>query len=522
MVAAPPPPEAPLTEPVSWAPVTVPVPPDEVAEWGAPPESPPGSDGSPTGGTKRWLVVLLVVALVASVAGVAGWKLTRSDAPSFPSTWDPQVTDLVEFVERERDLRFRHPVHVDFLPEAEFRELVTGEESDLSTEDRQDMEAIAGMLRALGLVDGDVDLFQAVNQLTGEGILAFYDLEAKRIRVRGTELTVKMRATLVHELTHVLQDQVFDLGRDFPVEAQNETFQPVYEGDAERVQSAWVATLSDAELAQYEEDAAAESDAIDITGVPEALSVFFGAPYQLGQPFIELLVKTGGERAVDEVLESPPSSDAQLFDPFRYLLDGGPAIVDVPKLAKGEKRTDDGPFGAFGLFMVLAQRLDAHQALSVADAWGGDAYVSFERDGRHCVRAAFTGKDTAGTATIADALETWAAALPNGNASVVRDAGLIELNSCDPGSAATTPEPGRLSSALNLPVFRSYLGIGILDVVDSKELARCSANYLVNSFSSSELETFMIEGPDDAFFQRSFEAGQACAASSGQPVSTRS
>jgi hypothetical protein len=496
------------------APVVTPVAPDLEPEAVPPPWSPPGTDGSPAGPTRRWLIVGLVVALVASVAGVAGWKLTRPDGPSFPSAWDPRVTDLVDFVEREHDLRFRHPVHVDFLPEAEFRELVTGKESDLTAEDRQDIEAGAGMLRALGLVDSDVDLFKAVNQLTGEGTLAFYHLESKRIRVRGTELNIKMRGTLVHELTHALQDQVFDLQRDFTLEAQNETFPPVYEGDAERIQSAWVATLSEAELAQYGEDEAAEAEGIDVTGVPEAVSVFFSAPYQLGEPFIQLVVKAGGERAVDKVLESPPSSDAQLFDPFRYLFDDGPAIVDVPKLADGEQRTDDGPFGAFGLFMVLAQRLDAHQALAAVDAWGGDAYVSFQRGGRHCVRAAFTGEDRAGTARIGDALDAWVAAMPSGSASVVRDTDLIELNSCDPGSAATTPEPGRLSSALTLPIFRSYIGIGILEATDSKELARCSANYLVTSFSSAELEKIMSEGPSDLLFQRSVEAGKACAGSS--------
>ena len=42
---------------------------------------------------------------------------------------------------------------------------------------------------------------------------------------------------------------------------------------------------------------------------------------------------------------------------------------------------------------MLAQRIDPHVALRAADAWAGDAMVSFERQGRQCVRAAFAAKD---------------------------------------------------------------------------------------------------------------------------------
>ena len=42
--------------------------------------------------------------------------------------------------------------------------------------------------------------------------LAFYDPETERVTVRGTEVDPGLAVTLVHELTHVLQDQVFGIG----------------------------------------------------------------------------------------------------------------------------------------------------------------------------------------------------------------------------------------------------------------------------------------------------------------------
>ena len=66
-------------------------------------------------------------------------------------------------------------------------------------------------MRALGLLDHRVDLLEVVNDLQGGGVIGLYDEEDKRIRMRGEDLTPAVKATLVHELTHALQDQHYDL-----------------------------------------------------------------------------------------------------------------------------------------------------------------------------------------------------------------------------------------------------------------------------------------------------------------------
>ena len=71
------------------------------------------------------------------------------------------------------------------------------------------------MFRALGLIEGDVDLFDKSNELQGKGIIGFYSYDDERLRIRGTELTPDVECVLVHELTHALQDQNFDLGKRF-------------------------------------------------------------------------------------------------------------------------------------------------------------------------------------------------------------------------------------------------------------------------------------------------------------------
>ena len=110
------------------------------------------------------------------------------------------------------------------------------------------------MFRALGLIEGDVDLFDKFNELQGKGTIGFYSYEDERIRIRGTELTPAVESTLVHELTHALQDQNFDLGKRFEEldkaddansSAASDGFDALVEGDARRIEDKWRASLSD-------------------------------------------------------------------------------------------------------------------------------------------------------------------------------------------------------------------------------------------------------------------------------------
>ena len=146
-----------------------------------------------------------------AAAGTAYFFVIRDQGPPHPDSWDKRLQEYVDVVEKERGLDFEHPVYVDFLSDADFTKQVTADEKDLSADDRKEIEQFTGLFRALGLLEGDVDLFEQTNELNGAGIVGYYSYEDERIRVRGKELTPAVESTLVHELTHVLQDQRFDL-----------------------------------------------------------------------------------------------------------------------------------------------------------------------------------------------------------------------------------------------------------------------------------------------------------------------
>ena len=463
--------------------------------------------------SRPWPRVVLGVAVsVLLGAGVVAASVLDRVGPAHPEEWDPRVADLAAFVEEERGLAFDHPVFVDFLPEAAFRQAVTASEGDLTVEDRADLERGARLLRAMGLVQGSLDLLEATNQLSGEGVLAFYDPDRERITVRGTDVSVGVGATLVHELTHALQDQHFDLSRlgTSAADAQGGALLAVVEGDALRMEAAWTEQLGDPDLAALEVETAGKPDRSDLSGVPGPLVALFSAPYTLGRPLVDVLVAEDGQRGVDQALQDPPTSEEHLLDPFAYLEGEEPVPVVPPTVAPGDLEVDRGELGALMWFIVLAEHLDARQALDAVDGWGGGAFVVFERGARTCLRGAFRGGLPADTDQMAAALGDWVRAVPAA-ASVSRTGALVEVEACDPGAEAARGGGGGAEDALIYPVTRTYFAFDAIESGAPRPLARCIAGAFVRGFTTAELLALDTATADPVLLdERTRAASDAC------------
>lgn len=450
------------------------------------------------------------------VAGLAGVVVVRS-GPDHPDEWDPRVLDLVRFVERERGLEFRHPVHVEFLTRDEFAEEMTEDPSDVTAEDEEELEAIAAVFRALGLLEGDVDLFEEVNELTAQGTLGFYDYDRRRIVVAGTELTVGHEVTLVHELTHALQDQRFDLSLldEAETSGQESAYLALVEGDAVRIESGYLETLDDDELAEYEEELGGDIEEFEEEEFPSILVTLFAAPYDLGELLV-LLLESEGEEAIDEAFAEPPTTDEHLLDPWTFVEGDDALEVPVPDLEDGEDPVElggiaSGDLGALTWYLLLAERIDPHRALGAVDGWGGDAYVTFERDGRTCVRASFRGDRQRDTREMADALEDWAASMPPGATSVARGDDVVTFTSCDPGTEATAAGSGASENALLLPLTRTGISLGAVQEGAPRRVARCVAARIVDGLSLDQLvELLESETAPPVIEEQAAAAFEAC------------
>jgi hypothetical protein len=331
------------------------------------------------------------------------------------------VAEISAWVEEERGLEFEEDPVVELADEGDFQERLLAD----FDEDAEELQESEDELRALGLIDADVDFEAELRSLLGVGVLGFYDPETDELVVRAGDITPLARITIAHELVHALDDQHFDLDRpeydDDPSEVGS-GFGSLTEGNATVIDEAYRATLSD------EERDAADAEENELASgldpqIPLVLLQLLQLPYELGPVLVDAIVEEGGQEALDAAFEDPPTTSEQLLDPQRYL-DGEEAIEVPTPEAEGEV-IYDGSFGAVSLALVLG--VDPYG--EVIEGWGGDAYVLWRDGDQVCARATFVGDTDEDTEQMADALTSWAAGHPDAEVTPT-EGGLVTFTAC--------------------------------------------------------------------------------------------
>ncbi|MHB8661730.1 MAG: hypothetical protein ACYDH6_03490 [Acidimicrobiales bacterium] len=393
---------------------------------------------APTRAPRHLAAIAAGVAAACLVGGMLAAAAMVGRGSPWPSKWDPRVAAIASFDESHRHLRFAHPVPVEFLTDAAFRQKLAGTAAP-SAGDRADAQVVVEELRALGLASGSPDLISGSQALAGSDVLGFYDWRAKKVWVRGTVLTPYVRVVLAHELTHVLQDQNFGLKRSG--DDAGAAYTALIEADAVRIEGLYRKSLSAADQAieSGEERALGAPVQQAAAPVPAALVEGQQFPYQLGPHFVAALIDAKGEAGLDAAFRKPPTSTMEIIEPSRFLAADAVAAVPAPALTAHEQGVQPASTGgAFQLFEILADRLDLGAAWKGARTWAGDSSVAYRANGRTCVRLDVA--TVADPAPLVNAFRSWVAAAHNG--VVTPTASHVRLDACDPGpNAAAGPSP---------------------------------------------------------------------------------
>ena len=390
----------------------------------------PPPEGTILGATPRRaayrvpLALAVIVALLLTV-GIGGAVVVRTDDSSRGATPRPGasseqpppadltalVADLSRFVEGARGLSFKEPVEVVLLANDDFKARLL-ENAEL---DATEIDTTARVLAALGLIEPDINLKDAIEDLLGAAVVGFYDPETRELVVRGADPTPGVRITLVHELTHALQDQHFELHRPALDDADDESgqaFSGLVEGDASRIEDLYRDSLSNAEIKAAEREQVEQSAAaflgIDIPRVLVQIIVF---PYLVGPDFVDALLGAEPGR-LDVAFAEPPTTSEHLIHPERFLAGEGSVTV-TPPAADGEV-IDEGVLGELGLRLMFGGGPGADVA---ANGWGGDWYVAWDDGDVTCVRADLVMDSPTDAAELRDALDAWAADHPDATVS---------------------------------------------------------------------------------------------------------
>jgi hypothetical protein len=466
-------------------------------------------------------VVLTIVVVTVTVTVAYRWNEGRQKADRYPAAWDVDVAPLAAFVENERGLKFEHPVYVDFLPEDEFVALFETGEADLALESAAD-DAVAADARALSEIIDAAGLSASYDPVADQetlsqvSTLGFYDPSIDRIAVRGDDLTPAVRTVLVHELTHALQDQWYELETGGPDDLQ---LRAVIEADAMRIEDKYLETLPEADRDEAVTDNSAdETTDAALASVPWPLVDQSQAPYVLGPNFIQRILDDGGEDALAAVFENPPTSE-ELLDPWKY--GDGPSsspgatppattpIALPPNTTVFEEQRE---WSMYDALLMLDAWLPWRESRSALDGWAGGSYVSYLTDGGNgpaCFSASTQFDAPEQATTYGSALSSWASFAGSTTEPTVQGS-IVTFEACPrPEGAADPPVPILMTSE---SLFVESLIVDEFDVDGSDEWATCVARTLVDdqAFAALAIKDVFTAEEDVAIEQSGAAAALAC------------
>lgn len=246
-----------------------------------------------------------------------------------------QAADLaapMKTVEAVRERKFAHDVDRRTMKRSELRQYIL-EQISHSVKSADDYRVI---LETMQLVDHDPKLIDRLLELYEAQVLAFYDPE-KHAYFSLDEMPAGIApnaviddVVAVHELTHALQDQLFDAGRRID-SVQDDwdreiAYHSVLEGEATLVMIGGLyRNLGQSLDALTKDDSVIDAmmKAADVAGgipanTPPFLVESMKFPYLDGLRFVIAAYRRGGWDAVDALHTNPPISSEEILHPEIY------------------------------------------------------------------------------------------------------------------------------------------------------------------------------------------------------------
>lgn len=286
-----------------------------------------------------------------------------------------EIARLIPRTEELRELTFTSAPTITVLSTDELSARVIEEVED----EYEDVEVDQALYRLLALTPIGFDLMESLKSLYGEQVAGFYDGDTKELVVtaRNEEFSPLEEATLIHELTHALTDQVHSFNERFNELFDNDrfdegsAFQSVVEGDATLVETLYAQQLTSEEQQEFLEEAFAVDSTIFET-MPLFIQDSLIFPYQEGAAFAQAEWAEGGFDAIDALYETPPVSSEQILNPDDYPGDG-PVPIDLPdQELPGYEHSYGSVWGELGFRLMFDQILGG--ASTAVEGWGGDSY----------------------------------------------------------------------------------------------------------------------------------------------------
>lgn len=321
----------------------------------------------------------LITILATSLAFAA-----QEEKPAIFKEIDELVADLVKIT----GLKALKKVESDTITKDGLKQFL--EERIKEAVKPEDIRAEEIALKKLGLAPADFDLRKMTVDLLTEQAAAFYDYRKKKLFILDTNATMMQRPILVHELSHALADQHFNLEK-FLLNGKSDDSglarMAVMEGQATWLMSEYIMSKMGTSL-KKSPDMAEWMNKMSSGSSGGMYPVFDSAPmylreslmfpYSKGLLFQNEVIRKLGDPGFSEVFRNPPSSSQQILHPEKYFAKVLPSKPELPKVKlKGYTDLVDGNLGEFDHDILLRQHVDEKTA-ELATKWRGSQYRVLE------------------------------------------------------------------------------------------------------------------------------------------------
>jgi hypothetical protein len=287
---------------------------------------------------------------------------------------EDRIVALSHRAERLRGLTLLRPVNVERVQRATVRERIAKE---IAAEADPDLPGSEAGLRLLGMLDDDVSLEEISSAGFADSVLGYYDPETKQLSLVETGDVEASGATILHELVHAIQDQVFDLQSGLLSGVDDDdaalAARALVEGDATEVETRFLEQTGLAGvlgeigggLAHISGGTGGSASGPDIP----YLGRLSGFPYSAGLGFVTALRARGGQALVDTAFAHPPHTTLAVLDPDRF--DTARDVAEPVTMPQPDNEMERIFATEFGAADVLAMVDDMDAAL----AWRGGRLV---------------------------------------------------------------------------------------------------------------------------------------------------
>jgi hypothetical protein len=328
-----------------------------------------------------------------------------------PFTVD-DIPKLESTASKLRELKFKNKVKVGIKNKKELKQKML----ESYEKDKGDKEyiKIQKSLVKFGLIPNNTDLSKLMLDIYTEQIGGFYDPEEKELfvikpdedeklppeaeimeRIYGPSAYYKM--TTVHELTHALQDQNFDL-TTLPMNSMDNddvatAVQSLVEGEATYVMYDYLMHLQGMDLSLIPmpdnngKEFSIEDDNSILNQSPAYIRESLMFPYDKGLRFVHNIKSEKGWGFMDKMYkELLPESTEQIIHPEKYLSEPKdyPITIELPDLSKlfpqeQYEKLLQNVSGELTIDILIKEYLHTIKNEEIGAGWGGDKYIIFER-----------------------------------------------------------------------------------------------------------------------------------------------